>query len=311
MRIEDSRRTTMLVNEKNIEQIINTIRQVHQTTVNQRLIDLTEYLTELFQSITPEQSNSFTFLTRLLHDYDDRAALKIEFLKAECFENISRILNTNENHLIAILEFILELVNNSENVHEKFMRFNGYEKFFHSLRYIHSPKIQFINQFIIFMIEKPMFQSGDSLIPSVDSFVSFINPHIAIPVIRWIPYLTNQTDQEYILSSIEKIFLRSLQNKMMACSNGILITLLEILPLNERETIVNIILSLIEKLAQFSINSQEIQMICRLFNQNPSLKKPLLQLLIMAVKHNDSDAKAISAYFDLQRPNSVRENRNV
>lgn len=297
----------MLINETNIEQIIDTIRQVHQTSIDQRLVDLTEYLTELFQSITPEQSSSFGLLTRLLHDYDDRAALKIEFLKAECLENLSKILNTNENDLIAILEFIIELLNHSETVQEKFLYFNGYEKFFYSLRYIHLPKIDFINQFIILMIEKPMFQNDNLLIPSIDSFVSFINPHIAISLIQWIPYLTNQSDQEYILSSIEKILLRSLQNKMMACSNGIIIALLEILNINTNEIIVNGILSLVEKLAQFSINAQEIQLICQLFNQNRSLKKQLLQLLIIAAKHNDPDAKAISAYFDLQRPNSVKK----
>jgi len=303
----------MLINETNIEQIINTIRQVHQTTIDQRLIDLTEYLTELFQSITPEQSSSFGLLARLLRDYEDRAALKVEFLKAQCFENISKILNKNENHLVSILEFTIELLNNSENVQEKFLHFNGYEKIFHSLRYIHSPKINFINQFLLLMIEKPIFQNENSLIPSMDSFVSFINPHIAISLIQWIPYLKNRLDQQYILSSMEKIFLRSLQNKMMACSNGIIIALLEILNINEEDSIkleqkiLNEIFSLVEKLLQFSINSQEIQFICQLFQQNKSLKKQLLQLLIIAVKHNDPDAKAISAYFDLQRPNSVRK----
>jgi len=302
----------MLINETNIEQIINTIRSVHQTAIDQRLIDLTEYLTEFFQSIQQEQSNLFCILTRLLRDYEDRAALKIEFLKAQCFEIISKILNTNEENLIAILEFIIELLNNSENVQEKFLHFNGYQKYFHSLRYIHSPSMNFLNQLILLMIEKSIFQNEDFSTPPIDSFVIFINPHITISLIYWIPYLIKVSDQEYIISSINKIVLRSLQNKMMACSNGIIFALLQILTNNEEnsnkleEKILVDIFSLLENLSQFSINSSEIRHICQLFNQNISFKKQLLQLLVIAAKHNDPDAQPISSYFDLQRSNSVK-----
>ncbi|CAF3840407.1 unnamed protein product, partial [Rotaria magnacalcarata] len=106
----------MLIDEKNLAQIISTIRAVHQMTIDQRLIDLTEYLTEFFQSIQPQQSNLFRILTCLLHDYQDCAALKIEFLKANCLETIYQKLSDNEDNTISILEFITELLNNSENV---------------------------------------------------------------------------------------------------------------------------------------------------------------------------------------------------
>ncbi len=303
--------TTMLINDKNIEEIINTIRKVHQTTIDQRFIDLTEYLTEFFQSIPPGQINIFSSLTHLLHDYEDRAALKIEFLKAQCFENIYKILNTNEDHLIPIFEFLIELLTNSENVQEKFLHLNGYQKYFPSLRYIHSPTIHFINQLIFLMIGKSPLQNEDLLIPSLDSFVIFINPHITIFLIHWIPYLKNISDQQYLLSSIDSIVLCSLQNKMMACSKGIIFALLQILNNHENsnqleEKIRIDIFSLLENLTQFSINPQEIRYICQLFHENLSIKKQLLQLLIIAAKHNDSDVYSISSYFDLQRPNSVK-----
>jgi hypothetical protein len=304
----------MLINESNIEQIIDTIRSIHQATIDQRLIDLNEYLTEFFQSIQQEQTNIFSTLTRLLHDYEDRAALKIEFLKAQCFEILYKILNTkNENNLMSILEFIIELLNNSENVQEKFLQFNGYEKFFNFLRYIHSPSMNFINKFIFLLIEKSIMQNEDLSIPPIDSFVIFINPHIARSLIHWIPYLANVSDQQYIITAIDKIVLRSLQNKMMACSNGIILALLKILNNNEEnsnkleEKILFDIISLLENLSQFSINSQEIRYICQLFNENISFKKQLLQLLIIAAKHNDPDVQSISSYFDLQRPNSVKK----
>lgn len=307
MRIE----TTMLINENNIEQIINTIRSIHQTTVDQRLIDLTEYLTEFFQSIQQEQTNIFSILTNLLNNYEDRAALKIEFVKANFFEIIFKILNTNEENLISILQFILELLNNSENVQEKFLKFNGYQKFFNSLRYISSPSIDFINQFIFLMIEKSIFQNENISTPPIDSFVIFINPHITKSLIYWIPYITDVLNQEYIISSIDKIILRSLQNKMLACSNGIILSLLEIFNSSEEnsnkleEKILFNIFSLLENLSQFSIDTKEIHYICQLFQQNIPYKKQLLQLLIIAAKHNDPNVQLISSYFDLQRPNSV------
>ena len=98
----------------------------------------------------------------------------------------------------------------------------------------------------------------------------------------------------------------------MACSNGILYALLTILNNNKensnplQESILFNILSLLENLSRFSINSQEILYIFKLFNQNILFKIQLLELLIIAAKHNDPDIQDISAYFDLQRPNSVR-----
>ncbi|CAF4569850.1 unnamed protein product, partial [Rotaria socialis] len=206
----------MLIDEQNLDQIISTIRAVHQMTIDHRLIDLTEYLTEFFQSIQPQQSNLFRILTCLLHDYQDCAALKIEFLKANCLETIYQKLNNNADNIISILEFITELLNNSENVQEKFLKFNGYEKFFSSLRYIHSVTNNFIDQLLILMIQKSTLQrSGHSLASIMDSYIIFINPHITVSLIHWIPYLIDASFQQYIISSITKIVLRSLQNKMM------------------------------------------------------------------------------------------------
>ncbi|CAF3842502.1 unnamed protein product, partial [Rotaria magnacalcarata] len=162
----------MLIDEKNLAQIISTIRAVHQMTIDQRLIDLTEYLTEFFQSIQPQQSNLFRILTCLLHDYQDCAALKIEFLKANCLETIYQKLSDNEDNTISILEFITELLNNSENVQEKFLQFNGYEKFFSFLRYIHSVANNFIDQLLILMIQKsPLQKSDHSLASLMDSYI--------------------------------------------------------------------------------------------------------------------------------------------
>ena len=87
----------MLINESNIEQIIDTIRTVHQTSIDHRSIDLNEYLIDFFQSIQCEQSYVFTCLTRLLQTYDDRAALKIEFLKSQCFEHLQQDFHSNEH----------------------------------------------------------------------------------------------------------------------------------------------------------------------------------------------------------------------
>ncbi|CAM4981995.1 unnamed protein product [Rotaria socialis] len=56
----------MLIDEQNLDQIISTIRAVHQMTIDHRLIDLTEFLTEFFQSIQPQQSNLFPFQTAQL-----------------------------------------------------------------------------------------------------------------------------------------------------------------------------------------------------------------------------------------------------
>ncbi|CAF2545338.1 unnamed protein product [Rotaria sp. Silwood2] len=87
----------MLIDEQNVDKNITTIRTLHQTTIDQRPYDLTEYLIEFFQFINKQKqhtslSNIFNLLTNLLRDYIDRAALKIEFLKAKCLEIIYEIL---------------------------------------------------------------------------------------------------------------------------------------------------------------------------------------------------------------------------
>ncbi|CAF2193404.1 unnamed protein product, partial [Rotaria magnacalcarata] len=153
----------MLFNEQNMDEIIRKIRTIHQTTIDQRSIGLTEYLAEFFQFIKQQTnlSNVFYLLTKLLRDYVDRAALKIEFLKANCLETNSDILISeidNEDNIISIVQFICELLVNSENVQEKFLHFNGYENIFHFLCHVHSPSIEFLNQFLVLMTEKTTLQ---------------------------------------------------------------------------------------------------------------------------------------------------------
>ncbi|UJR35189.1 hypothetical protein I4U23_027956, partial [Adineta vaga] len=293
----------MLINETNLNQIIDTIRKLHQTSIDQRLIDLTDYLNEFFQSIQIEQTNIFDILTKLLHDYEDRAALKIEFLKGKCLEILYEKLNTNENHLGSIFQFLIELLKDSENVQEKFLEFHGYDKYFESLSHIHLPTSEFLNQLILLLIEKTNLENEDL---TFDSFVIFNNPSLARSLIQWIPYLENLSDQQLIISSINQIVLRSLQNKMMACSNDIISTLLQILRKSDEinEKILIEIFSLLNNLVRFSINAQDIRLICQLFNENIGFKKELLQLLIIATKHDDPDGQSISSYFDLQRSNS-------
>jgi len=88
----------MVINEQNLDQIITTIRTLHQTTIDQRQYDLTDYIIEVFQTIEQKNINIFYLLTNLLRDYIDRPALKIEFLKAKCLETIDRILINQINN---------------------------------------------------------------------------------------------------------------------------------------------------------------------------------------------------------------------
>ncbi|CAF1147923.1 unnamed protein product [Rotaria sordida] len=302
----------MLIDEQNVDEIITTIRTLHQTSIDQRRYDLTEYLIEFFQLIKQDQQinllNTFHLLTNLLRDYVDRAALKIEFLKAKCLEIIYEILineTNNENNIISIIQFISELLINSENVQEKFLDFNGYEKIFHFLDHVYSPTIDFINQLLILMTEKTSLQIDNSLTP-VDILVHFINPHIAVILIHWIPHIIDISHQHHIIHSINIIVSRSLQNKMMACSNNIIYSLINILFFNKfnDKILLDNIFSILEKLARFSINTKEIRHICQLFNENTPFKKQLLRILITAAKHDDPDTQTISSYFDLQRANS-------
>jgi hypothetical protein len=299
----------MLIDEQNLDQIITTIRILHQTSIDQRQYDLTEYLIDFFQSIEQiNLANLFRLLTNLLRDYIDRAALKIEFLKGKCLETIDRILINqinNEENIISILQFIAELLVNSENVQQKFLDFNGYDKIFRYLYYVHSPSKNFINQLLLLMTDRSNLQIDNSL-TAVDLFVNLTNPHIVTVFIYWIPYLTNISDQHHIIHSINIIVSRSLQNKMMACSNNIIYSLIDILYSNkfENKILLDNIFSILEKLSRFSINTKEIRHICQLFNQDTPFKKQLLRILITAAKNDDPDTQKISSYFDLQRPNS-------
>lgn len=301
----------MLIDEQNLDQIITTIRTLHQTSIDQRQYDLTEYIIEIFQSIEENYLEKiFQSLTQLLRDYIDRAALKIEFLNAKCLETIDKILNqqiNNEENIISILLFISQLLVNSENVQQKFLEFNGYEKIFHFLYHVHFPSRDFINQLLILMTEKSNLQIDDSLTP-VDLFVNFTNPHIAKIFIHWIPYLNNISDQHHVIHSINIIVTRSLQNKMMACSNDIIYSLIDILFSNKLEDkiLLDNIFSILEKLSRFSMNTKEIRRIFQLFNQDTPYKKQLLRVFTTAAKNDDPDTQQISSYFDLQRPNSVR-----
>ena len=303
----------MLINEDNIHQLIESIRTLHRTTIDQRLFDLTEYLTDFFRSIQPEQCYLLRCLTQLLQEYDDRAALKIEFLQGQCLESIYQILNADEVNMIALFEFLLELLKNSENVQEKFLLFHGYEKFFGSLRHIHSPTLEFIDQFLNLTIEQSVVSSIDPLNSlSFDPSILLINPNLTIGLIYWIPYLTDVSHQSHLIESIAQIVLRSFQNKMITCSTGIPLALIDIL--NKEKTngilmedeISRKIFVLLENLFRFSIDSEAIRRICQLLKQNPSYKKYLLRLLVIAAKYHDPDSELISSYFDLQRSNSVR-----
>ncbi|CAF4059202.1 unnamed protein product, partial [Rotaria magnacalcarata] len=179
------------------------------------------------------------------------------------------------------------------------------------LRYIHSVANNFIDQLLILMIQKsPLQKSDHSLASLMDSYIIFINPHITVSLIHWIPYLIDASFQQYIISSITKIVLRSLQNKMMACSNGIILALLEILNNTDEnsnkleENVLVDIFFLLENLSRFSISPQEIRYTCQLFHQNSLFKKQLLEFLIKSAKHDDPDVQCISSYFDLQQANS-------
>ncbi|CAF4706036.1 unnamed protein product, partial [Rotaria socialis] len=134
--------------------------------------------------------------------------------------------------------------------------------------------------------------------------------HITVSLIHWIPYLIDASFQQYIISSITKIVLRSLQNKMMACSNGIILALLQILNNTDEnsnkleENVLIDIFFLLENLSRFSISPQEIRYTCQLFHRNSLFKKQLLEFLIKSAKHDDPDVQCTSSYFDLQQGNS-------
>ena len=281
----------MLINDENLDQLIETIRTVHRTPADQRSIDLTEYLTEFFQAIP---ASRFESVTRLLRDYDDRAALKIEFVQAQCFEAIHRALNEDEETIVVCLDLIIELLNQSENVQERFVQFDGYEKCFAFLQYLPSPSIQLIDRCL-------------QLIVDTTPSPLLINPSLTVSLIRWIPSLASPADQQHLLAAIDRIVLASLQNKMIACSNGISLALIDTLHRDlTNGTVRGRVLCLLENLIRFSINVEEVRRLFQVFQKNPSGRHYLLHVLLIAAKYSDPDRQSISAYFDLQRPNSVR-----
>jgi hypothetical protein len=95
---------------------------------------------------------------------------------------------------------------------------------------------------------------------------------------------------------------------MMACSNDMIDSLIDILLSNkfEEKTLIYKIFSTLEKLPRFSINTKQIRDICQLFNQDTPFKERLLRILIKAAENDDPNIQTVSSYFDLQRPNSVR-----
>ena len=305
----------MFIDKDHVDQLVQSIRTLHQTTIDQRARDLNTHLTDFFQSIdqdTSPLSKIFVLLTDLLRDYDDRAALKIEFLQGQCLETIDRLLknptNTPED-IAAMLRFTAELLVNSENVQQKFLDFQGYEKIFRSIDRIPSPSTQFITDLLLLMTDKSTLQV-DASSTSVDLFVHLVNPQMAMLLIRWIPYLNDVSHQHQIIHSIQIIVSRSVQNKMMACSHGIITALIDILREDsttkklEDRIVLDTIFSILEKLTRFSISAEDIRSICQLFLHKTSFSKQFLRVLITAAKHDDSDTQAISSYFDLQRRNS-------
>jgi hypothetical protein len=95
---------------------------------------------------------------------------------------------------------------------------------------------------------------------------------------------------------------------MMACSNDMIDSLIDILLSNKLEdkTLIDKIFSTLEKLPKFSINTKQIRDICQLFNQDTPFKEQLLRILIKAAENDDPNIQTVSSYFDLQRPKSVR-----
>ena len=293
----------MFINETNIEGIIETIRQLHHTTSGQRFVDLNEYLSEVFRSIQPDQCALFRFFTRLLRDDDDRAALKIEFVRSECFQSLYQILNVNEENLQTIFGFLLELLTHSENVQEEFLQFNGYEKFFGSLRHVSTVRREFLDAFLQLSL--------DTSSTTFDSNVRFINPHLIKGLIYWLPFLHDVDDQLHLISTVDEFLLRSIQNKVIASANGIPLALIDIL--NREKTngielnddVSTKIFRLLENLFRFSIDSEAIRRLCQLCKSKNKAKRHLLRALFIAVKFHDPDSEVISSFFDFQRPNSV------
>ena len=135
------------------------------------------------------------------------------------------------------------------------------------------------------------------------SFVQFVNPHMDQILIHRIP---DTSIEQYLTHSVNILESCSIENKMIACSNGIISALLNVLSTKkiEEKILIDQIFSILEELSRFSISSQEIRQICQLFTEQTIYKKQLLRVLITAAKNDDPNTQRISSYFDLQHSNS-------
>ena len=123
---------------------------------------------------------------------------------------------------------------------------------------------------------------------------------------HWTPDLLDTSIQQHLIHLVNIFASRSIENKMIACSNGIISALLDVLSTKkiEEKILIDHIFSILEKLSRFSISSREIRQICQLFTEQTIYKKQLLRVLITAAKNDDPDTQRISSYFDLQHSNS-------
>ena len=155
------------------------------------------------------------------------------------------------------------------------------------------------------MINTSTLSIDDSQTP-VDLSAHFVNPHMAVELIHWIPLLHETSIQQHLIHSVNILVARSMENKMIACANGIISALLDILASKkvDEKILLDQIFSILETLSRFSISPREIRQICQLFNDETIFKKQLLRILIIAAKNDDPDAQGISSYFDFQHSNS-------
>jgi len=303
----------IVVNEEQFDEVITTIRTLHQTTIDQRQTNLTSFLLELFQTIENQTNlvKIFPFLTQLLRNYDDRAALKIEFVQSQCFETIERLATNSTDRLVDLLDFVAELIVNSENVHQKFLDFDGYERIFSFLNRISSPPEDFLQRLLILMTSRSTLEIDRSLTP-VDLYIQLLNPRLARVLINWIPQLERRVDQQKILHAMNILVSRSVQNRMIACSQGILSTFIDLFDRDKStllkqfddKLVFDTIFSILEKLCRFSIRCEEIRQIFRLFVDKTPFQREFLRVLITAAKHDDPETQTISSYFDFERSNS-------
>lgn len=292
---------------------VEKLRRLHQTATEKRDCDLKNYLVELFSSVENGQIELVIELRKLLSIYDDRAALKVEFIQADCLRSIEVLLDKSldqQEKLVEIFRFLIELLVDSENVYEKFIELGIFERVFSKLKFIRSPPIEFVNKLLLLLTDRPKSTESETTLSPIDLFRNFIHPHLANVLIEWIPHLAQANLRHRLIESIQILVSRSLENKMTACSNRLISSLIRLLNddntsrMIDDQILFDGIFSILEKLSRFSISSQEIREILRLFNEQSSYRKQILRVLLTASKHDDSQTNLISSYFDLQRSNS-------